>query len=263
MKVVLFCGGLGTRLREHSDTIPKPLVNIGYQPILWYLMKYYAYFGHRDFVICLGYRGDMIRDFFLNYDGRYAGDLLLSGGERVRHESTDDVADWNIQFIETGLHSNIGMRLRAVRRHLEDEPMFLANYSDQLSDLPLPEYIDAFDRSGAVAGFTAVRPVAHTHHVADISDDGHVTSLSPAREQNSWVNGGFLVLRNEIFDYLEDGEELVEEPFTRLIAERRLFAYRYEGFWRSMDTFKDKIAFDRMWGSANEPWKVWARTQET
>jgi len=176
VKVVLFCGGMGTRLREHSDTIPKPLVSIGYQPMLWYLMKYYAFYGHRDFIICLGYRGDLIKDYFLNYDGRYADDLLLAKGRTVSSADADDVGNWNIQFVETGLHQSIGMRLKAVQPYLRGESVFLANYSDQLSDLPLRDYLDKFESTGALAGFVAVRP-PQSYHVSTIEDDGTVTGM--------------------------------------------------------------------------------------
>jgi glucose-1-phosphate cytidylyltransferase len=256
VKVVLFCGGLGTRLREHSETIPKPLVNIGYRPILWYLMKYYAHHGHTDFVICLGYRGDLIKEFFLTYEPSHSGDFSLQQGRPTFDENGSDVQDWNIQFAETGLHSNIGMRLRAVQPYLEGEKTFLANYSDQLSDLPLPEYLDKFERSKALAGFVSVRP-SQSYHLATIGDGGLVTDISSVGEGDFWINGGYLVLREEIFDYMQGDEELVEEPFHRLIDEGRLYSYKYEGFWRSMDTFKDKINFDRMWGRGERPWEIW------
>ena len=255
MKVVLFCGGLGTRLREHSDTIPKPLVNIGYRPILWYLMKYYAHFGHTDFIICLGYRGDMIKQFFLDYDPSYSNDFVLRKG-KPQLESDSDVADWQIQFVDTGLHSNIGQRLLAVRSYLAAEDSFLANYSDQLSDLPLSEYLAAFDRSHAIAGFAAVQP-ANSLHAAKLADDGTVLDIHALHDMDVWVNGGYIALRQEIFEYINEGEELVEEPFRRLVAARRLFAYKYTGFWRSMDTFKDKISYDRLWGQGHTPWEVW------
>jgi glucose-1-phosphate cytidylyltransferase len=256
VKVVLFCGGLGTRLREHSDTIPKPLVTIGYQPILWYLMKYYAHYGHTDFVVCLGYRGDLIKDFFVDYSPRHAGDFELSRGKIRFQSKATDVPDWNIQFIDTGLHSNIGMRLRAVKPYLEGESVFHANYSDQLSDLPLPEYLARFERSNAIAGFVAVRP-SQSYHIATIAEDGSVLGMKAASENDFWINGGYMALRSEIFDYINEGEELVEEPFRRLIEAGRLYSYKYTGFWRAMDTFKDKISFDRMWGQREEPWKVW------
>ncbi|QOJ31284.1 MAG: glucose-1-phosphate cytidylyltransferase [Gammaproteobacteria bacterium] len=256
MKVVIFCGGLGTRLREHSDTIPKPLVGIGYRPILWHLMKFYAHHGHKDFILCLGYRGDLIKDFFRNYDPYQSADFVMRKGGRQMEPAASDIDDWSITFAETGLHSNIGQRLAAVRHYLGDDEMFLANYGDQLSDLPLPEYLSRFQASGAVAGFVAVRP-SQSFHTARFGADGMVTAMGTVEGSDVWINGGYLALRRSIFDYMREREELVEAPFQRLIAEQRLFAYRYEGFWKSMDTFKDKITYDRMHGQGNTPWEVW------
>jgi glucose-1-phosphate cytidylyltransferase len=261
MKVVLFCGGFGMRLREYSDTIPKPLVTIGYRPILWYLMKYYAHYGHTDFIVCLGYRGDLIKEFFVNYDPSFSGDFALNRGRKSFDESRSDVPDWNINFLETGLHSNIGMRLMAARNYLRGEPMFLANYSDQLSDLPLPHYLEQFERSDAIAGFVSVRAPL-TYHVADIDADGAVRGIQLMSEGEYWINGGFLALKQQIFDYMEYGDELVNGPFEKLIRSRRLYAYKYEGFWKAMDTFKDKLGFDHMLGSGETPWEIWRRPAE-
>ena len=256
MKVVIFCGGMGTRLREQSEVIPKPLVRIGSRPIIWHLMKYYAHFGHTDFILCLGYKGDLIRDYFLNYDANLSRDFTMVGSSRKFSPSTSDIDDWTIQFVDTGLHSNIGERLARVRPLLNDDEMFLANYSDQLSDLPLDEHIQRFANTDAVAGFLAVRPSQSFHTVE--SDDRHqVTSMESVLTSDIWINGGFMVLRNAVFDYMNKGDELVEQPFTRLLEEKKLFAYKYEGFWKAMDTFKDKISFERMWGQENWPWQVW------
>jgi glucose-1-phosphate cytidylyltransferase len=259
MKVVLFCGGLGTRLREHSETIPKPLVTVGYRPILWHLMRYYAHYGHKDFVLCLGYRGDLIREFFLNYRECMSNDFVLSEGGGRLELLGSDTADWRITFVDTGLHSNIGERLRRVRPYLAGERTFLANYADGLSDLPLDAMIADFERRRAVASFAAVRPPQSFHSVkADAS--GAVTEIVAMDRTDVRVNGGFFVLRQEIFDVLQPGEELVEEPFRRLIATRRLACWRHDGYWQAMDTFKDKILFDRREAQGDCPWMVWTRT---
>ena len=257
MKVVLFCGGLGTRLREHSDTIPKPLVNIGQRPIIWHLMRYYAHFGHADFVLALGYRGDMIREYFLNYNEALSNDFTLSeGGRRIELHSRD-IEGWRITFVDTGLHSNIGQRLLRVRKFVEGEEMFLANYSDGRSDLPLHGMLEDFGRKKLVASFAAVRQWQQSFHSVETTADGVVTSLRPVRASGMRVNGGYFVLRREIYDHLREGEELVEQPFARLIEKGRLGAYPYDGFWQSMDTFKDKITFDRMDAQGQCPWMVW------
>jgi glucose-1-phosphate cytidylyltransferase len=256
MKVVLFCGGLGTRLREHSETVPKPLVTIGFRPILWHLMRYYAHYGHKDFVLCLGYRGDMIREYFRNYDECMTNDFTMRRGGRDIELHGTDASDWSITFVDTGLHSNIGQRLLRARKYLESEPEFLANYADGLSDLPLDELVEDFRRKKVVASFASVRSW-HSFHAVEAGADGYVTAMGPMRSDQFMINGGYFALRREIFDYINEGEELVEQPFARLREQRLLATYKYSGFWQAMDTFKDKIAFDRMDGKGEGPWKVW------
>lgn len=256
MKVVLFCGGLGTRLREHSETIPKPLVNIGYRPLIWHLMKYYAHYGHKDFVLCLGYRGDLIKEFFLNYNECLSNDFVLNNGGADVKLLNSDIRDWQITFVETGLHSNIGQRLLAVKKFVQDEEVFLANYSDGLSDLPLDQYLEMSLARRVTASFVCIR-TSQSFHAAHTDENGMVMNFGRVSESEFWVNGGFFVFRQGIFDHLREGEELVEEPFQRLIQQRNLFAYKYKGFWMSMDTFKDKIMFDRMYAKGHAPWEVW------
>jgi glucose-1-phosphate cytidylyltransferase len=256
MKVVLFCGGLGTRLREHSDTIPKPLVSVGSRPILWHLMRYYAHYGHKDFILCLGYRGEMIREYFLNYSEAMSNDFTLSDSGRKIELHGRDIDDWRITFVDSGLHSNIGQRLLRARKYLEGEKSFLANYSDGLSDLPLDRHIEQFSARDAVASFVAVRS-KQSFHAVQSQADGLVTNLGLMPEQSMWINGGYFVLRSDIFDYIKEGEELVEQPFLRLIGERKLLTYQWEGFWQCMDTFKDKITFDRMEARGTCPWVIW------
>jgi len=262
MKVVLFCGGLGTRLREHADSLPKPMVTIGYRPVLWHVMKYYAHYGHKDFILCLGYRADLIKTYFLNYSECISNDFVLSdGGKRVELLKSD-IEGWKVTFVDTGLHSNIGQRLKAVQSFVQDEPMFLANYSDGFTDLPLPEMIDSCAARGKIASFVAVKP-SQSFHVVRTAQDGMVKSIKSAADADIWINAGYFVLRNEIFDYMRDGEELVEKPFERLIREQQLLAYRYEGFWAPMDTFKDKQRLDDLYASGNAPWEAWKREPAT
>lgn len=256
MKVVLFCGGLGTRLREHSETVPKPLVNIGNRPIIFHLMRYYAHFGHKDFVLCLGYRGEMIREYFLNFREELSNDFVLSNGGKQIELLSSDTQDWRITFVDTGLHSNIGQRLLRVREHLQGEPEFLANYSDGLTDLRLDQHIEDFRRRNVVASFMSV-PTSQSFHLVEADPDGYVTTLGPSSHSNLWVNAGYFCLRNDIFDYVNEGDELVEQPFARLIQKRLLYSNQYRGFWHQMDTLKDKIMYDRLEGRGECPWKVW------
>jgi glucose-1-phosphate cytidylyltransferase len=258
VKVVLFCGGFGTRLREHSDRIPKPLVSVGSRPILWHLMRYYAHFGHTDFVLCLGYRGDAIREYFLNYNECLSNDFVLSGGGKSVQLLGHDLDGWTITFVDTGLNSNIGQRLLRVRKYVSDSETFLANYADGLSNLPLPDMISDFERKGVVASFVSVPP-ALSFHCVKTDGQGMVTGFGAMREAKFEVNAGFFCFRPEIFDFVQEGEELVEKPFDRLIERRQLAAYRYNGFWQPMDTFKDKQAFDAMDARGDCPWMVWKR----
>jgi glucose-1-phosphate cytidylyltransferase len=215
MKVVLFCGGLGTRIREYPEPVPKPMITIGYRPILWHVMKYYAHYGHKDFILCLGYKADAVKNYFLNYDECVSNNFVLSnGGKRLRLLNSD-IHDWNITFVDTGLSSNIGQRLKAVERYLEGESVFLANYSDGLTDLPLPEYIDHFLSRDKVGSFLAVKP-SQSYHVASFDGD-LVKGINPLRSADIWINGGFFAFRTDIFEYMKDGKELVVEPFQRLI----------------------------------------------
>jgi glucose-1-phosphate cytidylyltransferase len=256
MKVVLFCGGLGTRLREYSETVPKPIVNIGYRPIIWHLMKYYAHFGHTEFILCLGYRGDLIKQYFIQYDEWLSNDFQLSGSNKAITLHGRDLDGWKITFVDTGLQSNIGQRLKAVQRHLGDDPMFLANYSDGLSDLPLDKYLDHFRSQDTIGTFLCVRP-SQSFHVVSLGPGDLVQDIRPIGDGGVLINGGFFAFKREIFDYMKDGEELVHQPFQRLVKLGQLTGYRYEGFWAAMDTFKDKQAFDDMYARGETPWAVW------
>ena len=256
MKVVLFCGGLGTRLREHSETIPKPLVQIGYRPIVWHLMRYYAHFGHKDFILCLGYRGDMIKNYFLTYDECLSNDFVFAEGGRKVTPMKSDIEDWRITFVDTGLSSNIGQRLTAVKHLLEGEEAFLANYADGLSALPLNDYLQTVSKKDVVASMVAVR-TQHSFHAIKTQADGMVQSIAELSSENIWINGGFFYLRKQIFDYIKSGEELVEQPFQRLVGEQKLYAHVYDGYWAAMDTLKDKMNFDSLYQRGVAPWEVW------
>jgi glucose-1-phosphate cytidylyltransferase len=257
MKVVLFCGGLGMRLRDFSEAVPKPMVPVGYRPILWHLMRYYAHFGHNDFILCLGYRADFIKQYFLNYDETVSNDFVLREGGKKVDLLTSDIQDWNITFVDTGLTSNIGQRLKAVQPFLGNDEMFLANYSDGLSDLPLPSVIEFFEKQpSAVACFAGVAPTS-SFHLVSVAPGGRVESIRHVKEVGMRVNGGFFAFRKEIFDWIMPGEELVQEPFQRLAAAGRLYSYDYDGFWACMDTFKEKQMLEDMFSRGHVPWEVW------
>ena len=260
MKVVLFCGGFGMRMREFSDTIPKPMVKIGYRPIIWHVMKYYAHFGHKDFILCLGWQGNVIKDYFLNYDECVSNDFTLSNGGRDIELLNKDIDDWNITFVDTGITSCIGERLRRVEKHVKDEEYFLANYTDGLSDLNLDLLIDQHIENGSTATFVSVPPTQSFHSVS-LDDQGRVFDISAIGKSDVWMNGGYFVLSNDIFDYIHENEELVEEPFARLIADNRLSSLRFNGFWSCMDTYKEMSMLHDLYEKGDRPWAVWERPQ--
>ena len=257
MKVVLFCGGSGMRLRGHADDVPKPMVTIGPRPIMWHLMKYYAHYGHKDFILCLGYKGSVIKDYFLHYDESVSNDFVLSPGGRKITYLHRDIDDWTITFVETGKHSTIGERLKAVEPHLKGEEVFLANYSDGLTDMPLPVMIDELKKCNALGNMLLVQPKA-SFSMVSVTPDGIVQDVRGLVNTDLWINGGFFVFRQEIFQYIQQGEELVEEPFRRLIEQRALRGYKYRGFWGCMDTFKEKQHLEEL-ESNGAPWKVWSQ----
>ena len=255
MKVVLFCGGLGLRLRDYSEHIPKPMVKIGPQPLIWHVMKYYAHYGHKDFILCLGYRGDAIKEFFLQYSEAISNDFVMSEGGSRLEVRKKDIEDWRITFVDTGLKSNIGERLLKIRKYVQDEEMFLANYSDGLTDLPLDRYLEFVRQQDKVASFVSVRPTA-SFHCVDFEKDGRVTAIEPIAK-SAHINCGYFALKSSIFDHMEPGDELVVQPFHRLIQKNQLATYAYDGFWECADTFKDKMHLDAIYEAGEPPWMVW------
>jgi glucose-1-phosphate cytidylyltransferase len=255
MKVVLFCGGLGTRIREYSESIPKPMIPIGHQPILWHVMHYYSQYGHTDFILCLGHKANIIKDFFLSYRPQSFADCVVSGAGKNIELLGEPAEDWRVTLIDTGIWRNIGQRLWAVRDHVKDEEIFLANYSDGLTDVDLDSMIQRFKKSGKIACFLATRPPL-TYHLADIDAGGKVREFRTSDRSDIWINGGYFLLRKEIFNYMNEGEELVLEPFSRLIADEQLLAYKHEGFWRSMDTLKDRQILEDMVEQGKMPWRI-------
>src|SRR5262245_44172801 len=258
MKVVLFCGGLGTGIRDDTESIPKPMVVIGYRPILWHVMRYYAHFGHKDFILCLGYRADVIKNYFLNYNECLTNDFVISDGGKKVQLLNSDIHDWSITCVDTGSTSNIGQRLKAVEKYLEGEEEFLANYSDGLTDLHLPDQLDNFHRQNKTASFLSVKPNV-SFHVISTDADGLATGIKDVEQSEMRINGGFFIFKKAIFDYMRAGEELVREPFDRLIRERSLIAYRYDGFWMCMDTFKDKQRLESLYNKGEAVWEVWRK----
>jgi glucose-1-phosphate cytidylyltransferase len=221
-------------------------------------MKYYAHYGHKNFILCLGYKADVIKQFFLDYDPCLSNDFTLSNGTRQLHGQKSDIEDWTITCVDTGLGSNIGQRLKAVEKYVKDEEYFLANYSDVLTDLPLPEMISHFEKSGGVGCFLCVKP-SQSFSVVTLGQSERVERITYVRDTTLTINGGYFVFKNEIFQYMRDGEELVVEPFQRLIGEKKLLGYSYDKFWHCMDTFKEQQELNDMFERGTAPWEVWKR----
>ena len=244
-------------MRDGVSNGPKPMAMVGERPLLWHVMRYYAHFGHTDFILCLGYGAAYVKDFFLNYDETRSNDFVLENGARDLKLFSTDISDWRITFVDTGLNSPIGERLRRVRPYVAGEPMFLANYADVLTNAPLPDMIARFAASDAAASLLAVPPQS-SHHVVDIGDDGRIAHVTPMRDLRQWENGGYFVLRPEIFDHLSEGEDLVEDAIMRrLVPLRRVLAYPYKGYWSPADTVKERAQLEDTYQRGYCPWMIW------
>jgi len=259
MKVVLFCGGLGMRMRTGGDSLPKPMMPIGSRPVLWHIMKYYAHFGHTDFVLALGFGANAVKEYFLNYQETHSNDFVLTKGGQEIELLSSDISEWRITFVDTGIDTAIGERLRRVRPYLEGDDVFLANYGDVLTDAPMNTMVDELLRTDAVGSLLAVPP-QDSFHVVRIADDGRMTDLEPVADMDMRINGGYFVLRQGIFDYLDEGEDLVMDACVRAARDGRFRAVRYDGFWAPMDTLKERSALEEMNRAGNRPWAVWDRT---
>lgn len=260
MKVVLFCGGLGMRMRDQDPGVPKPMVTVGSRPLMWHVMRYYAHFGHRDFILCLGHGAQSIKDFFLRYRETSSNDFVYSdAGEQIELLSSD-ISDWRITFVDTGIKSSIGERLRRVRAHLAGEDIFLANYADVLTDAPLPDMIDRLAGSDAIASMIAVRPQA-AFHCVEVSADRRVSDIRSVHTLPLWQNGGYFVLRSDIFDWIPPGGDLVEDACAGLAQAGRMLAYPYTGFWQAADTHKERAVLEDRFASGDRPWMLWERRE--
>lgn len=258
VKVVLFCGGVPLRLSETAAPIPKPMVMIGYRPILWHVMRAYAHWGMKDFVLCLGYGADLIKNYFLDYNEALSNDFVLSRGTQDVRLLQTDIHDWRITFADTGLNASIGDRLRAVRRYVADEEIFCANYGDIVTDAPIDRYVEEFrGRDDKFASFMSVRQPGPLHVVRQ-ADDGTVTEMQSAAVAEIWVDNGFFIFRQGIFDYINPGDnDLIDEPFQRLLAHGKLMTYRHNGFWIAMTTLRDVQELVALEESGSAPWAVW------
>ena len=256
MKVVLFCGGYGMRMRDGATPVPKPMAMIGDRPLLWHVMRYYAHFGHTEFVLCLGYGASHIKDYFLRYEETCSNDFVMHGSTGGIELLSSDLDSWKITFADTGRDSSIGERLLRVRKYVEGEDMFLANYADVLTDAPLPEMIDRFRQSNAVACLLAVPPQG-SFHLVDVDDEHRIVGIRKSSDLPYRENGGYFLLRREIFDNLATDEDLVGDAFERLREQGRLLAHPYDGFWAPADTYKERAQLEELFVTGARPWALW------
>jgi glucose-1-phosphate cytidylyltransferase len=256
VKVVIFCGGLGLRMRSSEDSAPKPMMPIGHRPVLWHVMRYYAHFGHNEFILCLGFGARAVKDYFLDYRETHSNDFVLSkGGEHVELLGSD-ISEWRITFVDTGVDTAIGERLRRVQRFLDDDEVFLANYGDVLTDAPMNDIVDQVLASDATASLLAVRP-QDSFHVVDIDGASRITGFTPVSDMPMRINGGYFVLKQDIFDYLDEGEDLVMDAYVRAAGDGRMLAIPYDGFWATMDTLKERSRLEDLYRTGQCPWAVW------
>jgi glucose-1-phosphate cytidylyltransferase len=259
VKVVILCGGLGTRLREETEFRPKPLVDVGGRPILWHIMKTYAHFGLREFVLCLGYRGMMIKDYFLNYAAMNNDfTLALNGHKTIQYHGVHEEQDYTVTLVDTGLNALTGARVRKVRRYVK-ESTFMVTYGDGLADIDLDALLAFHRHHGKLATVSTVRPTSR-FGLVDIDGSSRVASFSEKPRMEGWISAGFFVFEPGVFDYLcdDDGCAMEKEPMEHLVADGQLMAYRHEGFFHAMDTYREYETLNRMWDSGKAPWKVWS-----
>ncbi|MGB2807851.1 MAG: glucose-1-phosphate cytidylyltransferase [Sedimentisphaerales bacterium] len=257
MKAVILAGGFGTRISEETDFRPKPMIEIGGKPILWHIMKLYTCFGVNDFIICLGYKGYCIKEYFANYF-LHMSDVTFDMRKNEMEVHTNHCEPWKVTLLDTGLNTMTGGRLKCVAPYLDDEP-FCFTYGDGLSDVTIDELVNAHKKQGVLATMTAVQPPAR-FGVLDIEGSTVNCFEEKPQSEGGWINGGFFVLDPKAIDYIEDDKTIWErEPLERLAAEGQLHAYKHQGFWHAMDTLRDKNKLEELWASGKAPWKLWGR----
>jgi glucose-1-phosphate cytidylyltransferase len=260
MKVVIFCGGKGTRLREETEYRPKPMVPIGHRPILWHIMKLYAHYGHREFILCLGYKGEIIQNFFRNYPWMTSDVTLRLGREsEVKFHDDHPEEDWAVTLADTGEETMTARRLKKIERYIGTDETFLLTYGDGVGDVHIPSVIAEHQRQRVLMTVTAVHPPGRFGDL-NLDADDRVTGFNEKPQaEGGWINGGFFAVSRQVFDYLENVDDVMLErgPLGDLAAKGDLAAYRHEGFWQPMDTYQEFLFLNRLWRENRAPWKIW------
>lgn len=253
-KVVILCGGMGTRLKEETEFKPKPLVNIGMFPIIWHIMKSYSYYGYNDFVLCLGYKGNMIKEYFLNYESM-TNDFTLALKQNGKKAHMDLKEDWNITFAETGKDTMTGGRIKKIEKYIKED-MFLATYGDGVSDVDINKLVKFHEEKGKIGTITGVHPWSK-YGTVHIDENNIITEFKEKPILKDIINGGFFVFKKELFDYIPKDCALEKEPFEQLAKEKQIALFKHSGFWHCMDTYKDFQDLNKIWNTGKVPWKIW------
>ncbi len=259
MKTIILCGGQGTRLREETEYRPKPLVEVGGRPILWHIMKTYAHFGHKDFILCLGYRGNMIKEYFLNYEAMNNDFTVHLGREsRMAYVDAHEEQDFCVTLADTGLNTMTGGRLRRVKRYIGDDDTFMLTYGDGVADINLAEVLAFHKSHGRIATVSTTQPNSR-FGVLTLDTQGGVTAFQEKPKMEGWASCGYIIFNRAVFDYLDESDECVleQKPMERLAAGNQLAAYRHKGFFFAMDTFREYQYLNELWNGGDAPWKVW------
>jgi glucose-1-phosphate cytidylyltransferase len=257
VKAVILSGGLGTRLREETEFRPKPMVDVGGKPVLWHIMKLFAHYRITDFVVPIGYRGQVIKEYFLNYEG-FNNDFTIRLGraQQTTFHTTHQESDWNVTVAETGLETNTGGRVKRVQRYVDGDT-FMVTYGDGLADVDLDRLLAFHAAHGRLATMTTVKPMSR-FGVVDLGGDDAVESFREKPQVEDWISGGFFVFDRRVFDHLDEECVLEQAPLEQLAKDGQLMAYRHNGFWQPMDTYREFVLLNEMWDSGRAPWKVWA-----
>ena len=260
MKVAILCGGYGTRIRDVADDIPKPMIPVGGLPILWHIMKYYAHFGHKNFVLCLGYKGQVIKDFFLNYEAHTRDFTLeLGGAKPIEYHNDHSESDWKVTLAETGLDAMTGARVKKIQKYVAGEENFMLTYGDGVGSIDLDKLIEFHTSHGKILTVSGVRPPGRFGELM-CDTSGMVTEFNEKPQSSGGrISGGFFVCRKEIFDYLDDREDLIFErgPMENLVRDGQLMVYEHNDFWQPMDTYRDYMLLNGLYDKGEAPWVVW------
>ncbi len=256
MKTVILCGGRGTRLGAHGTTLPKALIEIGENPVIWHLLKIYSHYGYDDFILCLGFLGDKIKRFFVEQNWLNADFTLEKNTNLPLLKNSEALENWRLTFAETGAETNTGGRLKRIEKYLDGEKTFFVTYGDGLANVNLEKLVEFHKSHGRIATLTAVHP--HSNFgILKLDEEMRVTEFQEKPVMREWINGGFFVFNRQIFDFLDENSILEREPLERLAKENQLVAFPHDGFWKCVDTFKDNLEFNELWSGGRADWKVW------